>query len=155
VDGSAGGAASRVVFVCAKNGGKSQMAAGLMRRAAGDGVEVDSAGTRPGTAVNAVSAQAMAEVGVDITDQVPQQLTRGMVEGADLVVVLGREAVVDPALLDGTDTRVVTWETDEPSDRGIEGLERMRLVRDDIDARVTALASELTGRRLSGGDVRA
>ena len=56
-----------VLFVCVKNGGKSQMAAGLMSKVAGDTVQVYSAGTKPGTAVNDLSAQALAEVGVDIT----------------------------------------------------------------------------------------
>jgi len=37
-----------VLFVCIRNGGKSQMVAGLMRKAAGDLVEVHSAGTQPG-----------------------------------------------------------------------------------------------------------
>ena len=37
------------------------------------------------------------------------------------------------------------WRTDEPSHRGIEGMERMRLVRDDIDARVRSLIDELVG----------
>ena len=55
-----------VLFVCAKNGGKSHMAAGLMRQIAGDTVQVYSAGTKPGTAVNDLSAQTLAEVGVDI-----------------------------------------------------------------------------------------
>ena len=41
-----------VLFVCVRNGGKSQMAAGLMRAAAGDRVEVHSAGTHPGAAIN-------------------------------------------------------------------------------------------------------
>jgi arsenate-mycothiol transferase len=60
-----------VLFVCVKNAGKSQMAAGLMRRLAGDTVQVHSAGTKPGAAINDLSAQALAEVGVDITDQAP------------------------------------------------------------------------------------
>jgi arsenate-mycothiol transferase len=128
-----------VLFMCVKNGGKSQMAAGLMRQAVGDAVTVDSAGTAPGTAVNALSAQALAEVGVDITGQTPKAVTTDLLRAADLVVVLGREARVDP--VDGT--RVVVWETDEPSERGIDGLERMRLVRDDIAARTRALALEL------------
>ena len=55
-----------VLFVCVKNGGKSQMAAGLMSKIAGDTVQVYSAGTKPGTTVNDLSAQALAEVGVDI-----------------------------------------------------------------------------------------
>ncbi|HET7742729.1 MAG TPA: low molecular weight phosphatase family protein, partial [Mycobacterium sp.] len=56
-----------VLFVCVKNAGKSQMAAGLMRTIAGDTVEVHSAGTRPGGAINALSAAALAEGGIDIT----------------------------------------------------------------------------------------
>lgn len=44
-----------VLFVCVKNGGKSQMAAALMRHHAGDRVVVHSAGTKPGTTLNAES----------------------------------------------------------------------------------------------------
>ena len=57
-----------VLFVCVKNGGKSQMAAGLMSRRH---LQVYSAGTKQGSAVNTLSAQALAEVGVDITGQTP------------------------------------------------------------------------------------
>ena len=41
-----------MLFVCSKNGGKSQLAAGLMRHLAGEGVTVYSAGTKPGPALN-------------------------------------------------------------------------------------------------------
>jgi arsenate-mycothiol transferase len=129
-----------VLFVCVKNGGKSQMAAGLMRKAAGDAVIVHSAGTRPGQAINGLSAQVLLEVGVDITDQTPQQLTDDLIAAADRVIVLGREAEV--RAVDGTP--IETWETDEPSDRGIDGIDRMRLVRDDIERRVRQLADQLT-----------
>lgn len=128
-----------VLFVCVKNGGKSQMAAGLMRRAAGDAVEVYSAGTKPGTAVNALSAKSLLEVGVDISGQTPTLIDPQLVRDVDLVVTLGREAHVDP--VEGT--RFENWDTDEPSERGIDGIERMRLVRDDIAARVTQLATQL------------
>ena len=128
-----------VLFVCVKNGGKSQMAAGLLRKAAGDTVEVQSAGTAPGDKVNALSAQTLLEVGVDITDQHPQQLTDDMVRNVDRVIVLGTDAHVEP--VDGTPVEV--WDTDEPSERGIDGIERMRLVRDDIARRVEVLAREL------------
>jgi len=57
-----------VLFVCVKNGGEGQMAAGLMRKAAGDAVEVYSAGTKSGTAVNAISVESLGAVGVNITD---------------------------------------------------------------------------------------
>lgn len=133
----------RVLFVCVKNGGKSQMAAGLMRTAAGDTVTVDSAGTEPGSAVNALSAEVLLEVGVDITDQTTRQLTDDMITAADRVIVLGRDAKV--ASVGGTPVEV--WDTDEPSERGIDGIERMRLVRDDINTRVQILAEQLACHR--------
>ncbi|MEA1798847.1 MULTISPECIES: arsenate-mycothiol transferase ArsC [Rhodococcus] len=129
-----------VLFVCVKNGGKSQMAAGLMRKAAGDQVDVYSAGTKPGDAVNALSAETLLEVGVDITGQTPTLIDPQLVRDVDLVVTLGNEAKVDSVA--GTDFE--NWDTDEPSERGIDGIERMRLVRDDIAARVDALADRLT-----------
>jgi arsenate-mycothiol transferase len=129
-----------VLFVCVKNGGKSQMAAGLMKHAAGDAVTVLSAGTKPGSEVNALSAECLLEIGIDITREVPKPVTPELVAAADLVVVLGRDAVVEPD--DGTP--VITWDTDEPSERGIDGIDRMRLVRDDIAAHIEALVVRLT-----------
>lgn len=99
-----------VLFVCVKNSGKSQMAAGLMRKIAGDSVYVYSAGTKPGDGINALSAKALAEVGVDISDEGPT---------------------------------FENWDTDEPSERGIDGIERMRLVRDDIAERVADLLTRI------------
>ncbi len=131
-----------VLFVCVKNSGKSQMAAGLMDKVAGDTVTTASAGSKSGSAVNDLSAQVLAEVGVDISQNVPYQITREDQEKADLVVILGPEAQVDE--VEGT--LYERWETNEPSDRGIDGIERMRLVRDDILDRVTALHATLTTR---------
>jgi len=128
-----------VLFVCVKNGGESQMAAGLLRHAVGDSITVDSAGTKPGTTVNALSAQSLQELGIDITAETPKPITTTMIRGADIVITLGRDAHVEP--VDGT--RVENWDTDEPSERGIDGIERMRLVRDDIAARVDILRSQL------------
>lgn len=131
-----------VLFVCRKNGGKSQMAAGLMRLEAGDSVDVSSAGTQPGTEINALSAEVLLELGADIRNEHPTALTKDSMRRAGLVVVLGAEAQVDP--VDGV--RIERWETDEPSLRGIGGRERMELVRDDINRRVL----ELKDRLLSG-----
>ncbi|MDT5106059.1 MAG: arsenate-mycothiol transferase [Mycobacterium sp.] len=128
-----------VLFVCVKNAGKSQMAAGLMSKIAGETVDVYSAGTKPGAAVNDLSAEALAEVGVDISEQTPKLVDPQLVEVVDVVVILGREAQVDPV----TGTRFENWDTDEPSVRGIDGIERVRLVRDDIAARVADLATRL------------
>ena len=128
-----------VLFVCVKNGGKSQMAAGLMRKLAGDQIEVYSAGTAPGSVINTLSAQSLLEVGADITGEHPKPIDPALLREVDLVVTLGREARVDvPA-----GTRLQNWDIDEPSERGIEGIERMRLVRDDIATRVQRLAPEL------------
>ncbi|WP_219815676.1 low molecular weight phosphatase family protein [Arthrobacter sp. SX1312] len=129
-----------VLFVCVKNGGKSQMAAGLMDKVAGDSVTTASAGSKPGSAVNALSAEVLAEVGVDISRNTPRQVTAEDQGRADVVVILGPEAQIDE--VDGT--RYERWTTDEPSERGIDGIDRMRLVRDDILARVTALHATLT-----------
>ena len=129
-----------VLFVCVKNGGKSQMAAGLMSRRAGDAIEVESAGTKPGTAVNALSAESLAEVGVDISTNTPKPVTEDLVRSADVVVTLGREAHVDEV----PGTVFENWDTDEPSERGIDGIDRMRLVRDDIARRVDDLYDRLS-----------
>ncbi|WP_063126205.1 arsenate-mycothiol transferase ArsC [Nocardia fusca] len=131
--------APTVLFVCVRNSGKSQMAAGLMRQAAGEKVLALSAGTDPGTKLNALSVAALAEAGVDIGGEHPKAVDPLLLHIVDLVIVLGREADLDaPA-----GVQVRRWETAEPSQRGIEGMERMRLVRDDIAARVRALLAEL------------
>ncbi|AUZ88701.1 phosphatase [Arthrobacter agilis] len=118
------------------------MAAGLMDKVAGDSVTTASAGSKFGSSVNALSAEVLAEVGVDISQKVPRQITVEDQQQADLVVILGAEAQVDE--VEGT--LYERWETDEPSERGIDGIERMRLVRDDILDRVTALHATLTTR---------
>jgi arsenate-mycothiol transferase len=128
-----------VLFVCVKNGGKSQMAAGLMRKAVGDSVEVHSAGTKPSGTVNALSAEALLEVGVDLSGEVPKPIDPALLARMDYVVTLGGEAKVD--VVDGPGFE--NWDTDEPSERGIDGIERMRLVRDDIAGRIEELASRM------------
>ena len=135
-------AAPSVLFVCVKNGGKSQMAAALLRHHAGDAVEVHSAGTKPGSAINALSADVVAEVGADMSAGFTKPIDPALLARVDRVVVLGEEAVVEP--VPGMAGTITTWVTDEPSERGIEGAERMRLVRDDIDARVRTLLDDLT-----------
>ena len=134
-----------VLFVCVKNGGKSQMAAALMRKAAGPTVRVYSAGTRPGPAINAESAQAVAEVGADMSVEHPKPIDPELLSRVDRVVVLGSDAVVHP--VEGMLGTIETWQTVEPSTSGIDGMPRMRMVRDDIAARVQVLAAELTTSR--------
>jgi arsenate reductase len=67
-----------VLFVCVHNAGRSQMAAGWLRHLAGDAVEVRSAGSVPGDRINPSAVEAMAEVGIDITDQRPTRVPQLM-----------------------------------------------------------------------------
>ncbi|WP_426987331.1 low molecular weight phosphatase family protein [Pseudarthrobacter sp. Y6] len=131
----------RILFVCSKNGGKSQLAAGLMRDLAGDDVTVYSAGTKPGSSLNDQAVESLNELGINITGEHPKPVTDEVLDAVDVVIVLGTEAKLEPR----EGTRFETWESDEPSTRGIEGTERMRLVRDDINTRVRKLYAELTG----------
>ncbi|GAA1142056.1 low molecular weight phosphatase family protein [Nesterenkonia lutea] len=138
--------APAVLFVCVKNGGKSQMAAGLLRHdlaVAGEegAVLVSSAGTQPGSEINALSAEVLQDIGADITGETPTQLTPEAMREAGHVVLIGAEAEVPD--LDGVE--VERWEVDEPSARGITGRERMELVRDDIHLRVRELRDRLLG----------
>lgn len=128
-----------MLFVCVSNAGKSVMAAGLMRQIAGPNIRVTSAGTHAKTAVNGLSARVLAEVGVDISDHRPTRLTPQMLDDADLVVLVGKQADLDQF----PGVAFERWDTDEPSERGIDGIERMRLIRDDIADRARLLASSL------------
>lgn len=133
----------KVLFVCVGNGGKSQMAAALADKHAGEAIEIHSAGTKPATKLNTESVESISEVGADMSGGRPKAVDPQLLREADRVVILGKDAQLElPADAQGTLER---WVTDEPSERGIEGMERMRLVRDDIDARVRALITELKG----------
>ena len=128
-----------VLFVCVSNRGKSVMAERLSATVT-DRIAASSAGTNAkiGGQVNDLSAQVLAEVGADAVGHQPRQLTDDLMRAADLVVVVGTAEVTPP---DGVSVEV--WNTDEPSDRGIDGLERMRLIRDDITTRIRDLADRL------------
>lgn len=132
-----------ILFVCVRNSGKSQMAAALAEKHAGARLEIHSAGTEPGTSINAESAASLEEVGADMSDGRPKAIDPEILRTADRVVVIGEEAQLD--LPDDARGTMERWVTDEPSSRGIEGMERMRLVRDDIDAKVRGLIADVLG----------
>ncbi len=137
-----------VLFVCVSNGGKSQMAEALMRAHVGDAVEIHSAGTNPKGKINAESAASVARAGASMAEATSKAIDPELLKRADRVVILGNDAQVEP--VEGMRAEIERWDTDEPSLRGIEGDERMDLIRDDITARVEALASEV----LPGGSTR-
>ena len=77
-----------VLFVCVHNAGRSQMAAGFLQHLAGDRVEVRSAGTAPGVKVNPSAVKAMAELGIDISQNFPKKLTDEAVKDSDYVITM-------------------------------------------------------------------
>ena len=125
-----------VLFVCVHNAGRSQMAAGWLRHLAGDRVEVLSAGSAPAGAINPVAVEAMAEVGIDISDQRPKVLTPDAVESSDVVITMGcgDACPVFPG------KRYLDWPLEDPAGKGVESV---RPIRDEIEARVRALLAEL------------
>ena len=125
-----------VLFVCVHNAGRSQMAAGFLRHLAGDAVEVRSAGSAPADRVNIVAVEAMAEVGIDITDQMPKILTSEDSEASSVVITMGCGDVCP--YFPGQ--RHLDWQLDDPAGQGIA---EVRAIRDDIGRRVTLLLEDL------------
>jgi protein-tyrosine-phosphatase len=125
-----------VLFVCVHNAGRSQMAAGFLRHLSGDAVEVRSAGSMPAEQINPVAVEAMGEVGVDLTGEQPKVLTTAAVEASDVVITMGCGDVCP--IFPGK--RYEDWALADPAGQGIDAV---RLIRDEIRGRVVALLGEL------------
>ena len=125
-----------VLFVCVHNAGRSQMAAGFLQALAGDRVDVLSAGSMPGDAINPVAVEAMAEVGIDIAGEQPKKLTDAAVEASDVVITMGcgDECPFYPG------KRYEDWVLDDPAGQGIDAV---RPIRDEIRGRVEELIASL------------
>ncbi|MEU9179923.1 arsenate reductase ArsC [Streptomyces sp. NPDC048550] len=126
-----------VLFVCVHNAGRSQMAAAFLTHLGQDKVEVRSAGSAPADAVNPAAVEAMAEVGIDVSAQTPKVLTVEAVQASDVVITMGcgDSCPVFPG------KRYLDWKLDDPAG---QGLEAVRPIRDQIEARVRRLLDELT-----------
>ncbi|WP_431955685.1 arsenate reductase ArsC [Nocardia lijiangensis] len=125
-----------VLFVCVHNAGRSQMAQGFLTHLAGDAIEVRSAGSTPGDSLNPAAVEAMAEVGIDITDQTPKILTPDAVETSTIVITMGCGDACP--YFPGVDYR--DWKLDDPAGKGVDAV---RPIRDEIRTRVEALIAEL------------
>ncbi|MFI0898442.1 arsenate reductase ArsC [Streptomyces sp. NPDC020983] len=125
-----------VLFVCVHNAGRSQMAAAWLAHLAGDRVEVRSAGSAPGTEVNPAAVEAMAEVGIDISAEVPKVLTTDAVRESDVCITMGcgDTCPVFPG------KRYLDWSLDDPAGQGVEAV---RPIRDEIRALVEGLIEEI------------
>ena len=125
-----------VLFVCVHNAGRSQMAAAYTQALSDGRVGVLSAGSEPADRINPVAVQAMAEVGLDITRNAPRILDVDDVRASDVVITMGcgDACPVFPG------KRYLDWQLTDPAGKGIDAV---RPIRDEIDARVRALLAEL------------
>lgn len=125
-----------VLFLCIHNAGRSQMALGWFRHLASDRAISWSGGSEPAATVNPVAIAAMAEVGIDITTELPKPWTDQIVRAADVVVTMG----CGDACPFYPGKRYEDWELEDPAGRGIEVV---RPIRDEIERRVRALLTDL------------
>jgi arsenate reductase (thioredoxin) len=125
-----------VLFVCAHNAGRSQMAAGLMRLRSDGRIHVRSAGSTPADELNPAVVEAMEEFGVDMSEEFPKPLTDEVVKAADVVITMGcgDACPIFPG------KRYGDWDLEDPAGKNVETVRR---IRDEIDHRVRRLVREL------------
>lgn len=126
-----------VLFVCVHNAGRSQMATGYLRALAGDRIDVFSAGSEPGDAINPAAVAVMAEEGIDLSRATPQILTTDAVRQADVVITMGcgDACPIFPG------KRYEDWQLTDPAGQPVDVV---RDVRDDIKARVQELIRSMS-----------
>jgi protein-tyrosine-phosphatase len=127
-----------VLFVCVHNAGRSQMAAGLVRLRSEGRIHVRSAGSTPADEINPAVVEAMSEIGVDLSEEFPKPLTDEVVRAADVVITMGcgDACPIYPG------KRYEDWVLDDPAG---QDLAAVRVIRDEVDARVATLVAELLG----------
>jgi arsenate reductase (thioredoxin) len=125
-----------VLFLCTHNAGRSQMAMGFFTHLAGDAAVAWSGGSEPSHEINPAAVEAMAERGIDIAHEYPKPWTDEIVQAADVIVTMGcgDTCPIHPG------RRYLDWDVPDPNGRPIEDV---RDIRDDIQARVTALPRAL------------
>ena len=127
-----------VLFVCVHNAGRSQMAAAFLSTLGEGRIEVRSAGSAPADKVNPAAVEAMAELGIDMSAEIPKILTTAAVKESDVVITMGCGDTCP--FYPGK--RYEDWVLDDPAGQGIEAV---RPIRDEIRRRVEALVAELAG----------
>ncbi len=128
-----------VMFVCVHNAGRSQMAQGFLTDMAGDRIEVRSSGTMPADSVNPAAVAAMAELGIDISNQKPKVLTNEDVKASDYVITMG----CGDACPFYPGKKYLDWKLDDPAGQSVEAI---RPIRDEIRSLVENLVSEIDAK---------
>ncbi|MHA7263758.1 arsenate reductase ArsC [Arthrobacter sp. TMN-37] len=126
-----------VLFVCVHNAGRSQMAAAFLTSLSQGAIEVRSAGSQPAEKINPAAVAAMAEVGIDMSAEVPKMLTSEAVKDSDVVITMGcgDECPFFPG------KRYEDWVLEDPAGKGVESV---RPIRDEIRGRIEELIASLT-----------
>ncbi|WP_406192780.1 arsenate reductase ArsC [Kitasatospora sp. NBC_01560] len=125
-----------VLFVCVHNAGRSQMAAAFLTRLGGDQVQVRSAGSAPAGAVNPAVVEALREVGIDISAEIPKVLTVEAVQASDVVITMG----CGDACPFFPGKQYLDWTLEDPAGQGVEDV---RPIRDRIEQRIRGLLADL------------
>lgn len=125
-----------VLFVCVRNAGRSQMAAGLLDHYANGTVHVRSAGSDPSDSLHRAVIEVMLEKGIDIRREFPKPLTDEVVRGSDVVITMGcgDACPVYPG------KRYLDWNLDDPEGKGVD---QVRHIRDVLEFHVRGLLAEL------------
>ena len=104
------------------------MAEGLFREYTPEGYEPKSAGTKPTSQLNPVVVQAMSEVGVDIKQQKPKDITEDMMRNSTKIINMGcMDKSFCPTLFN---LNLIDWGIEDPNGKKIE---QVREIRDDIE----------------------
>ncbi len=130
----------QVMFICVHNSGRSQMAEAFFNSLAKPGHAAISAGTQPAKEINPLVVEAMAEVGIDISQKRPKLVTEDMVFESDRIITMGcgvKESC--PVFLDMNVDE--DWGLDDPTGKD---LAFVRKIRDEIRERVKKLIKELS-----------
>lgn len=125
-----------VLFVCVHNAGRSQMAAAFLTTLSDGRIEVRSAGSQPADSINPSAVEAMAELGIDMSAEIPKVLTDEAVKDSDVVITMGCGDTCP--IYAGK--RYEDWHIEDPADLDPAGVRR---VRDELDQRIRRLAAEL------------
>lgn len=133
---TSGKEAPGVLFMCVHNAGRSQMAAGLLKHLAGNRLKVFSAGSEPASELNLAAVEAMAEMGIDISENIPMRFNESLMEEVDVVITMGCGDTCP--ILPGKN--YLDWQLDDPADQKIE---TVREIRDQIEDKVRLLIEKI------------
>ena len=125
-----------VLFVCVHNAGRSQMAAAFLTHLSLGKVEVRSAGSAPADSINPAVVEALKEVGIDISNEIPKVLTTSAVEQSDVVITMG----CGDACPFFPGKRYLDWVLPDPAGQGVADI---RPIRDQIKKLVEELIPTL------------